>query len=514
MYVSDKINTRMGHKPGTAAFIFLIAVALFVLGPLVGLVGMSGMLGDTVIQIKVGLDTWTQGHLILDEIYSWHEGLTWTAHETGWYILLGTMYKFFGLAGVIAVGCIFNLGTAFVSLAYQRNKAHPFIITAVMILLTRLPGFPDYNIRPSVTSAFMITLLIYVMLTSKSVKTKLIVFLSGAFALAWLHGGIMPIYFAVFIAMIVIEFVYKNFKTGLIFLASVPVAFLITLLNPIGIRMWTFGLKQAGASDIWAFVDEWQPKTFSIFEMFVVLLLFVAFMVDDRVRSFDKETITKLCIMSMFLIMTCVYKRFILLYTISYLMFGPEELGILIKWINDNIFSSKLKVPELSELFYKICAAGCTVVMIGAWIFLGSLYLPDNSITDIEKMAAYDHNVIDVLREKGYGRIYNSFNTGSWLLFNDIKIHIDNRIDPFMYEYSGVDHIRGMMNIDSIGEMDSFCEKYDVDAFVIDTYSSDPIVQDIAMNASDRYEVIYDSTVTSNIVDDVTIRWIIIECKH
>ena len=79
-------------------------MALFMFSPFTLIETMVNMISDTAIQIRIGLDSLSSGHIILDEIYSWHPDLIFTAHEAGWYVLLGAAYKALGIAGVIAVG--------------------------------------------------------------------------------------------------------------------------------------------------------------------------------------------------------------------------------------------------------------------------------------------------------------------------------------------------------------------------------------------------------------------------
>ena len=98
-------------KYSKASIFFLIAMALYLYSPLTALPSMYGMVGDTAIQIKLGLDGIADGHMILDEIYSWHPDLTFTSHESLWYMILGFMYKSLGLWGVVIVGTLFIFGT-------------------------------------------------------------------------------------------------------------------------------------------------------------------------------------------------------------------------------------------------------------------------------------------------------------------------------------------------------------------------------------------------------------------
>ena len=77
------------------AALFVIAASLLVFGPFASMNHLSGWVLDCAIQIKLGLDAISSGHFITEEIYSWHEGLVFTAHETGWYLILGFIFKHF-----------------------------------------------------------------------------------------------------------------------------------------------------------------------------------------------------------------------------------------------------------------------------------------------------------------------------------------------------------------------------------------------------------------------------------
>ena len=514
MYQVQSLSTKKKYKYSTASFVLMLLVALYAFNPFTGVASMNGMVGDTAIQIKTGLDGISLKHLMLDEVYSWHPDLIWTAHEEGWYFLLGFMYKVLGLWGVILVGSLFNLGAAFIGVNSLRDRAHPLISSLVIVIIPFLGGFPDYNVRPSVTSALATSLLIIIMLKDemKAIK-KVAVFAGLSYALSWLHGGILPVFFMVMAVFALVEMLYKNFKSALTYIIGMVVSFGLTLINPIGIRIWTFGLKQMGADDIWQFVQEWQPHKFSMIQAIAILLLLIGFMTDEKVMKFDKRKITGLLILSMFFIATCKYTRFILYFSIVYLIFAPEEIESLLLWINKHVFKFKLEKVSISDGSYKILAFACCALMMYSGITYGLKYFKTNDMHDVERMAAYDIGVVDYAKEKGYKKVFNTFNTGSWLAFYDIPVHIDNRIDPFMYEYSRVDHIRGKMNIGNLYEMDMFVAEYHPDAFILDIGTGDsPLLYEIEKYGSDRYKIVYDNTCVSNLTDSINIRWVIVEC--
>lgn len=499
-------------KTSKSSIYFLIAIALYIYSPLTALPSMYGMVGDTAIQIKLGLDGITAGHMILDEIYSWHPGLVFTSHESLWYMILGFMYKYLGLWGVVLVGTLFIFGTvALIIRNLVKEKVHPLIVMLVLVLTPFLTGFPDYNVRPSVTSTFALVLVIYVFMSGMSKKSKIIIYTIVCFALGWLHGGIVPIFSLLALVFAVIELLYKRFRESLTYFIALLSGFVSSLINPIGIRGWTFGFKQTGATDVWATVGEWQPHVFSILEIVMLLLLFIGFMADPRVKMFDKKTITKIALICMFFVATTMYTRFNLQLTVLFLMFAPEEFSVLIGWINEHIFKVK-KPVEFSDASFGILTLACIVLIAFTAVTYVPKYFVTNTMEDVEVMAAYDHELIEFLELKDYKRPFNGFNSGSWLAFYDIPVHIDNRIDPYMREYSEVDHIRGRMSVNTLADLDSFMNKYDADAFIIDMDpSGSDLLYEIAMYAPDRYKIVYDNTCISNITDNIAVRWVVIE---
>ncbi len=469
----------------TPTNIFVIAVIALLYCPFFNVMFIgNGFIGDTMIQVRIGLDMIAKKGFIVDEIYSWHEGLSWCPHEEGWYFLVGAAYKLFGIAGVIGLAAIFNYSMAIIIFKENLKTSNPFMVVFACAM-ARCFSFPNYNARPHLVSQLIFIVFVFTMLKEEvSTKRKCILYVVFSFLMGWFHGGLLPVFLVVFMVFIVIEFVYKNFKTGLIYLGTAVIGFGVACLNPAGIGGWTFGLKQNGADDIWRYNQEWLPKNFSTLEITALLLLLVAFGVDKRLRDFDKKTITKLCFYCMFIIISCKYCRFMNYTAIVIAMFGAEEIYILLLWLNDHITKFDLK----------------------------KLKFPTNSFSDISGIAAYDENVITILKEKNYKRIYNSFNTGTWLAFYGIPVHIDNRIDPYMQEYSGVDHIRGKMLIADIDEIDAFVDEYDADALVLDLEpgtTDEYFAEDLY--ASERYNVIYDNTVVSTYDGKQTYRWMVVE---
>lgn len=513
--MNNESDLKLKKKTKTdPSAIFVIAAALLIFSPFASMNHLSGWVLDCSIQIRLGLDAIASGHFITDEIYSWHEGLVFTAHETGWYLILGLVYKFFKLYGVLAVSTLFTFGTAVTLANYIRKTAHPLMCLAVMVLGCIFKGFPDYNARPSTASTFIVILTIVILMSEKKPVFKAAVFAAGAFLLAWLHGGMLPLYFAILAVFIVIELIFKQWRTAVTLIIGAAAGFIVSIANPIGFRLWTYALSQSGAKGVWALIDEWNPVTFTIIQIFLILLVFVGFMCGKGVREFEKDSITKLALLCMFLVISCVYRRFMLNFSLMFILFAPKAYQDVITWLITNLIPKLSgKKAELSKAFYLLLAGVCAGMFLMAGVLNIRTYLPTGTMADIEKMAAYDDNVVTFVKEKGYKKLYNDFNSGSWLVFKGVKVHIDNRVDPFISEFSEVDHMTGKMTVSTLFELDNFRNEYNNDAFLLTTnVGFSPLIYEIENYASDRYKVVYDNTLTSNVRNGETLRWIVIEC--
>ena len=509
-------NTLRKKKLSSSTKMFVVAVIALLYCPFFNVMFMGeGYVGDTLIQIRIGLDMIKTHGFILNDIYSWHEGLNWASHEVGWYFISGAAYKLFGIAGVIGLSAICNYTMAGIIFKKNLDTVNSYILV-LTACIARYFSFPNYNARPHLVSQLIFVVFVYIMLEDKiSAFKKCIAFSVSAFLMAWFHGGMIPLFFVVFGVFIGIEVLYKQYKTAGKYLLGLLAGGVASILNPIGIGVWTYAFLQSKGSDVWKYNIEWQPKTFSIPEITILLLILVGFAVDKRVQNFDKKVITKLAFYCMFIIISCKYCRFMNFTALIILMFCGEELQILLEWLNANLTKIDVKKLSLGDISHYILTVFCVGFMLFMTVFSWITYFPTNTVSDISAIAAYDEGVIDVVRERGYSRIYNSFNTGTWLAYYEIPVHIDNRTDLYLAEFSGVDYITGKMLIGNIDEMNGFVAEYHPDALVLDLIpgTTDEYFAD-DLYASEHYEIIYDNIVTSSYDPGVSYRWLVVECVY
>lgn len=506
--------TLAKNKLSTPAKIFVIAAFVLLYCPFFNmmLIGL-GYIGDTTIQIRIGMDMIEQKRLILDDIYSWHQGLNWDAHEVAWYFVVGLAYKIAGIAGVIGLTAIFNYSMAGIVIKKNINTVNPYIII-ITAAVGRYLSFPNCNARPHLVSLLIIMIFIYAMLDEGvSAIKKSILFAVSVLLLGWFHGGMIPLLFLVYLVFIALDLLSREFRNAGKSLIGLALGVVASVLNPIGIGVWTYGMKYSTRDDFMAVNQEWLTKNFSIPEITILLLFLIGFILDERLKKFDKRALAKLCLYCMFIVASCVHGRFMNFTAMMIVMFGGEQLQVLLNWLNDHLFKIDKTKLELHDVSYYILTFFCVAFMLFTSVTSWIRYFPTNTVSDIAGIAAYDDDVITILKQKNYDRIYNSFNTGTWLAFYGIPVHIDNRSDLYLKEFSGEEYFAGQYMITSINEMDDFVDKYDVDALVLDLEAgtTDEWFAD-DLYESDRYNVIYDNYVTSTYDPSYTYRWMVVEC--
>ena len=179
-------NTLRKKTLPASTKMFVVAVIALLYCPFFNMMRIGeGYVGDTIIQIRVGLDMIRTHGFILNEIYSWHEGLSWVPHEVGWYFISGAAYKLFGIAGVIGLSAIFNYTMAGIIFKENLKKVNPYMIV-LACAIARFLSFPNYNARPHLVSQLLFVILVFSMLGEKlNVYKKGALYVGLSFLMAW-----------------------------------------------------------------------------------------------------------------------------------------------------------------------------------------------------------------------------------------------------------------------------------------------------------------------------------------
>ena len=190
--------------------------------------------------VRFGLDFLASGHLPWRDPYSFTSDQAWINHEWLWDVLVGAVYQFGGLTGLLVFRAA--LVAAFLVVVDRATRRAPAWARVVTLLAVTLASVGQWtSTRPQLA-----TLLLYAITLSSPDAMGL----PGLFALwANLHGGWIMGFGA-----LVVRAVLRPARRRVLLVVACGLA---TLLNPYGVRLWI-----AIADAIhrgWADVTEWAP---------------------------------------------------------------------------------------------------------------------------------------------------------------------------------------------------------------------------------------------------------------
>ena len=331
------------------------------------------------------------------------------------------------------------------------------------------------------------------------------------------------------------QFCQPNLKELWLELGAFTVAFSVSLLNPCGISIWTFGYKVSLYPELTDNIAEWMPGTFSPILVIGIILILFGLFIDKRVKEKNAEFYFGVVLICAFIVGYGLHVRMQSYLLISLLFFAPVAIDNVAVWFKQVMIGSEDKAEYIKQWLKNLLPKkGAFATVFVAFMFaivyievIGFNSLFGKSFEDAAEQAGYDMNVIDIIKEKGYEKIYNDYTIGTWLLYYDVKVHMDNRFDPYVKAFSGETHIHPSLNITTLEELDQFYEKYHPDAIILccpvfeDSYKSGEshpemdnfaiFINSIKKYGGDRYKEVYCNI--TEYLDIPCMRWYIFECK-
>lgn len=505
--------------------LFLIFLLILFTGPWSHTEAINSMTTDLLVQVKSGLYMIENHSFIHGDIFSWHENLNWVQHEIGWYFLSGLLYKLGGFYALLVLSC---LSCASISiLLYKLLKNKSVLLSVIIIIATSYTLFNQiYICRPQTISFPLIIYFIYGLWNNTDEKKNGIIFCVLSFVLSWFHGGYVPILFAIYAVYSVICFVCKDYKAFKLTIISLMIGFSLSLLTPEGIGVWTYGflMKSAKITDS---IEEWKSGTFSILLSLFVTVCVVAVIFTGYLKAFNKPTLIKIAHTCMFFVMYCMATRFIALFIVSlcFILIEVFDKCIDLVFTNISILQSvkdfTLKRIDIHGNIIAHVLLGVTALVFIFLILSGFLFVDQYNYNDLNSLAkdeGYDTIVVDEIKNRGYSKVLNTFNAGTWLIFNDIKVAQDNRCDPYTKQLSGEDYTCSDLE-GSFGNMNIYVDKYKPDSILLDFTDYMETAYILDTMEQDKYELVwsFDAPVTKNVTStrDATVRhWRLYEVKH
>ena len=436
--------------------------------------GISG--NDFWWHIKVGEHILEFGTVPTSDIFSWYGtelGIKWTAHEWLADVVYFGIYNTFDQIGIF----IFSIGAAMVlySCLWQETKKYwpkNILFSGLFFSLFAVLSSLFFYGRPHVFSYFFLfgeLKFLYEFVENQRSKK---IFLIPLLAVFWsnFHGGssnLTYILCLVFAACGLCGFSLGRIEANKLEKASIVKLLTVALLsvggiliNPVGLQVLIYPYVNLSDELSMALISEWAAPDAKMIGNLILYFLPIGFMTIGLISEKKKIRLIDLVVMIAFLFLFFRSARFIMLWYIAAAFCSFR-------------YMPEIKVKNVTRTSEK--AAMCTLVLLlAAFGALGVVetirtYQDGGMISTVASNAS-----IDAIKADGPQRIFNDYNLGEALIFNDIPVFFDARADLYAQENIMADGV-SLMYLEQANQsaetryvdVDGLIAKYRFDAVAI-----------------------------------------------
>lgn len=466
--IKRKLTTRNIYI-GTIVFaVFTLFVVCF--SP-----GIQG--NDFWWHVKVGEWIVENNTVPNQDVFSWYgiaNGLKWNAHE--W---LSDVIFYYILSGAGEFGVyLFSVFAAFAMMILIWREVKPYayknmFFTGIFFCVLPFILKSFFYGRPHVFSFFLLFFELKILYNFiENPKSKSIYFIPLISCL-WsnLHGGSSNLSYILCFVFLVAGLLPENIgrlksvrldrKSFLKLLLVTIVSVFSIVINPSGFDMVTYPYVNMGDALMLSVINEWAaPDAKKVFQLFFyfapILMMTVGFFTEQK-----KIRVIDVFIMLIFMLLFFRSVRFIML------------------WFIAAAFYAFRYMPEFELSFIKKGIKVCLcvfAVLLCAGLFGSSVGSFKEAYAEQKLIkTVLDDEMISFVQEEAPERLYNDYNYGEALIYNDIKVFYDARADIYAADHILADGI-SLMNLkqmnDSAGlsyvDPDALINQYGFDSILID----------------------------------------------
>ena len=440
----------------------LISILVFTIGAYIIGISRNVETYDYWWHIKAGEYIFNNKIVPTKDIYSWFgvlNNLDWTSHEWLSEVLLYIPYKYMGETSGYVVGAfLFVLTGVLIYLfnieSYKKNLMFSLLWTILGVVII----MPTFNPRPHMFSFILFILVLGIIFRFIRHENSKLIWSIPLISILWgnLHGGSSNLPYILCIIALLFGLMNKNYgfikftklsgkKLKTLLVVSV-LSILGLMINPHGFEIILYPYINMGDSLMLNVIQEWRAPDLKIISDYpIYILLFVIFVVlIKRVISIDT--------------LDFIYILAFTYLTLKSIRFSPF-LYVVASFI---IF----KYIDEKEWDIKIFSIGALI--LGVMFIFTFTPAAKESYANFISQELVEKHIIDDIKNHKFSRMYNAYDIGGYLIYNDINPFIDGRADVYS-KYTLKDyHIITSMKLNAL----ELIEKYDFDSFLVENGSA------------------------------------------
>lgn len=452
----------------------ILMFAIEVIG--IYLISNNLKMNDAFWHIKTG--QWVSEKGVINKCYgSWIlSDESWIAHEWlfGWFIY---QISKFGMNNVVRVFCLLYLITVLICLLQggilKKNERPPMLYWEVVLVFQFSIYALGMTARPQYITSIFIAL--YLLILNKSLHDKIaLLYILPVMAILWvnIHGGTSLLsYIMIFVYLLcnVVNWdIGKiNFhKAGKKWIFHCIIVLILTimaiLINPYGYKMLIYPYTNMQDSLMISMISEWDSpdaKDFAtlLFQIIPMLLGIVALIqYEGKIKSQD---------IAIFFLYIILYLRSIRFYPFLVIV----QTCLIVPYAFHLSMPFKFKRGKKEKTDNRMWN-NLSIILIGCLCIIYSIYTLYNvKYEKIQNNKELPDVLLQVICEDNPMRIFNHYNAGGYLLFNNINVFVDGRYEPYNQKNVINDYVRliSPSNIEEYDQMPKIINKYKFDAFLI-----------------------------------------------
>ncbi len=426
---------------------------------------------DTFYDIVLG-GKYINGDFSKIDTYSIHEGLVYQTHHFMVCIISFIVYSYTSFTGLhvleIFLTCIIATLFYIANRQFVKSKWLSYFWVYIEIIIMS----PFISLRAQMYSYILFLLeIIFIEKFLNTSKKKYAIFLTLIpMFIANFHSGVIYLYY---IIILLYMFNYSNinilriksdkridFKKLKTFLIIIGVSILLSLINPYGIKGLTYGLKTINNSFINSYIQEFQPSSINntLVLYVVIYIAFILFCVIMSKRDIKLNSILIFVGTTFMFLKSLRHASIFMIFSVMMLSYIEDIYNVFKNWLYKDIKNKDVDI--IKKTIFLFISMAYIVYISTRMTYIETDYLngyPINAVKYIKENIGQD------------ARIYNEYEWGSYLMFNDIKVFIDSRCDLYTEEYNkntrvGMDY---METYDFKQDYNDTVEKYNIEYFLL-----------------------------------------------
>ncbi|MGI6308994.1 MAG: hypothetical protein ACOX1X_10500 [Dethiobacteria bacterium] len=365
---------------------------------------------DVFWHLKIGEWIFWQRAVPRTDIYSWSVyGQPWIAHQWLWEVLIYSLHRY---AGILGLWCLAFLMIFLTGLLLKRGllargvalgNASAAGAMAPLLLIGWLKPWPQAGVYALFSA--------YLFLSLRDRWGWKEVLSAAGLGLLWgnIHSTAL-MFPLLLLAETIWSFIFypEKRKTVRLRLAAAGAAAIATLLNPHGLQLWAYAVREGLLSQQYREnIYSWMPYVFGfniltpIFFISIIILFMAVRQGQEKELAFVRAA--GFWILAL---MSRIYAPYAVLSTAAL-------LGLL---------TFKLTAEGLKRLAILALAAGLVLLPVRG-------VPPD--LETVARKGEYPVEAVHLIKQRGYENVFNDHGWGGYLLWKEVPVYIDGRNDVY-----------------------------------------------------------------------------------